>query len=228
MWLIETEVFQIPQLHKHFNVSGNLMGTDLITIGNHKINFKGKKFNEVASEIKFKLDNINFTNADFLHQSALSWNRDNYNILEKIETKKDWTYEEESQLYSSPDNIYLEFYGPHDLELNVEQHFIYFHTPIYRYRQWFELKNEDGTEAIDTRNKWRKYMHEVLQTFGGDRVIYLADNSHPLDKYMYLDCSFEEIEAALRKDFGEPKKTFKEVTLDYNHSYFIDTFENIN
>lgn len=52
------------------------MGTDLYKLGNHKIKFKGKNFSELTTEIKKKLDNIVFPNAEFLKLSALRWHND--------------------------------------------------------------------------------------------------------------------------------------------------------
>ena len=86
----------------------------------------------------------------------------------------------------------------------------------------FSLKWNFDSPAI-----WRKYMRQITTLFGGDRVIYLADNAHPLDKYISYDDSFKEIENELLAEFGKPSSTFKEVTEDYQRRYFIDRFDDL-
>jgi len=47
---------------------------------------------------------------------------------------------------------------------------IYFKDqPPYRYWGWFNM------EKI-VRDEWRKYLFQILNLFGGNRVIYLPDN----------------------------------------------------
>jgi hypothetical protein len=203
------------------------MGTDLYQIGNHKIRFKERGFKELTSELKFKLDNTMLLNENFLHHFALEWNSDSPATTEEIENKKEWTFSQEDEFYSFDTSRYIELNGPHDLKISIEEFKLTFWNPPYRYRQWFELKNKDGTDAIKHRNYWRQYMLQIINLFGGDRVIYLADNGHPLDKYISYECPFEEIEEKLFAEFGKPSTTFKEVTEDYQRRYFIDRFNDL-
>ena len=42
------------------------MGVDLCQYGNHTINFKNRDFEEIAQEIKNKLDNLKLVNEEYL------------------------------------------------------------------------------------------------------------------------------------------------------------------
>lgn len=59
------------------------------------------------------------------------------------------------------------------------------------------------------RDEWRKYMQYVVKLFGGDRIVYLAHNAHPLNEFIEHEGTFEELETALQMKFGKPKTTFK-------------------
>jgi hypothetical protein len=71
------------------------MGTNLTQIGNHQIRFKDRTFEDIAEEIKTKLNGIKLINAEFLRTFALEWatgsHYEKQSIL-KIKTKHDWTY----------------------------------------------------------------------------------------------------------------------------------------
>lgn len=201
------------------------MGTDLYQLGNHKIKFKNRQFSELTKEIKITLDKTLFPNADFLRLAALRWansNPKNVRDIREIKTKREWTFRDEDEYFNFREDKNIDFYGPFDLHLTFEEHKITFWNPPYRYWDWFEM--EDNVH----RDEWRKYMYHVIKLFGGDRVIYLADNGHPLDEFIYHEGTFEEIEKALFKKFGKPKKTFEEVAADFDNSYFIDDFKTIN
>lgn len=197
------------------------MGTDLFQIGNHKIKFTNRKFTDISSEIKQKLDGLIFPNVKFLRNFALNWANGEQQIL-KIKTKQNWTFKEEDDYYNFAEDKELDFYGPYDLSLTFEENKIWFYNPPVQYWQWFDIEDEIY------RNEWRKYMKIIVNLFGGNRVIYLADHTHPLEKFLYLKGTFNEIELALKNKFGYSKQTFEEVANDLKNSYYIDNFENID
>ena len=199
------------------------MGTDIHPVGNHNIDFAGKPFKIIADEIKKTLDSLIFPNHELLRLCALHVAQDSPRQIRRLKEKKDWHYWEEDE-YRFRDNEKIEFYGPFDLEIDVSPGRITFFDSPYRYYQWFEV--EDGT----FRDEWRKYMQHVIKAFGGDRLIYLADNSHPLEAFVYdyEDKSFEELEEALLQAFGPPAKSFKEVAADPYNTYFTDDFSSID
>lgn len=201
------------------------MGTDLYQLGNHKIKFKDKHFSELTKEIKYTLDNTVFPNADFLRLAALRWENSkprNVSAIREIKTKKNWTFREEDEYFNFKEDKSIEFNGPFNLELTFNEYKITIWNPPCRYWQWFE--SDDDIH----RDEWRKYMFQIVQLFGGDKVVYLADNAHPLDEFICYEGTFEEMEKALLERFGNPKKTFKEVADDFQNSYFIDYFKTIN
>lgn len=204
------------------------MGTDLVPIGNHKINFSQKGFKELAHELCQKLNAIKFVNAEYLRLFALHCVKSefpNVRLIREIKTKKEWTYMEGDpayERYTVDGNI--EFDGPFNLSLYFTEHYIYFFNPSSRYRHWIE---DDTIDGIAFRNEWRKYMHQVVHACGGDRVIYLADNAHPLESFSDMEVSFEEVEKALHEKFGAPKKTFRELAENSYNSYMIDYLKDI-
>lgn len=203
------------------------MGTDLNQIGNHKIKFKERTFIDLSNEIKQKLDSLIFPNEKYLRNFALNFaNSEPRNVrkIREIKEGKNWTYLEENEFYNFAEDKEIEFFGPFDLNLVFDENKIWFYNPSIRYRDWFEPFN---TENELFCNEWRKYMYKIINLFGGNRVIYLADNTHPLAEFLYLDGTFSEIELALKNKFGEPKQTFKEVADDIKNSYFIDYFKDI-
>lgn len=195
------------------------MSTSLCPIANHKIEFKNKSFQSLANEIKEKLDRLKLENIAFLKELSLS---ENSPKPEKTGRKEagDWSVHPEDEYYKFAEDKYLNFNGPFDLDFEIDAHKIHFFNPGFSYREWLEKDEE-------TRNKWRKYYYQVTQLLGGDRVIYLADNSHPLEKYMYLEIPLEKIENKLLQDFGEPKRTFEEVLRNYNAAFYADRFKDI-
>jgi hypothetical protein len=202
------------------------MGTDIKPIGNHKIKFRGRTFEDLTQEIKIKLDNTIFTNADFLRLEALNDWRNRPRQIREIKTKKDWTFDEEDEFYSFKEYKDIGFNGPFDLKLYFDKQKITFNNPSCRYSLWFEWYDDVR------KDEWRRYMYQIVKLFGGDRVIYLADNGHPLNKYLDYKGNFENIEKGLKEEFGEPAKTFEEMNVYDKHypdvNYFIDDFSTIN
>lgn len=219
---------KFPHCARPWALAGNFMGTDLYQIGNHKLRLREMSFKELISELKVKLDNTKLVNESFLHQFALDWNSDRLATIELIKARKDWRFLQEDEYYSFANEMYLEIDGPHDLRISIDEFKLTFWNPPYRYRQWIELKNQDGTDAVSHRDYWRQYMFQIISLFGGDRVIYLADNGHPLDKYIHCDCPFSEIEAKLLNEFGKPADSFEAVAEDYQRRYFIDRFQDFH
>lgn len=198
------------------------MGTDLYQLGNHKIRFKERQFKELATDIKTTLDNTILPNAEFLKHFALHCHSDKPRRIREINTKRHWAYSEEDEYYNFKEYQEIKFDGPLGLKLTFGQSVITFWDPPFRYSHWFELKDDVH------RDEWRKYMQHIVNLFEGDRVVYLADNSHLLEEYICYDGTFEEMENALLEKFGKPKKTFKEVAEDIDNSYFIDDFNSID
>lgn len=198
------------------------MGTDLWPIGNHNICFKNRRFNELATEIKLKLESISFINAKFLKHYALWANSNDPRRVREIKTKQNWTYPKENEFYNFAEEREIDFNGPFALNLTFDENKILFWDPTIRYRSWFEIDDNIF------RDEWRKYMQQVVRSFGGNRVLYAADNSHHLEEYTYYEGSFEEMECSLYEKFGKSKSTFQEVVNDYRKSYFIDDFKSID
>lgn len=204
------------------------MGTTLVPIGNHKVKFKERSFQEIAEEITQTLNKIQFVNAEYLRLDALYCQTGppkRVRTIREIKTKKEWTYRKENEYYSLEEDGSIDFDGPFNLTLWFTEYYINFLQPQDRYSHWV---GQDYPEYEEYRNEWRKYMQQIVHAFGGDRVIYLADNAHALEEFWNMEAPFEEIEMALKQKLGDPITSFKEMVINPNESYMIDHFIDIN
>ena len=111
------------------------------------------------------------------------------------------------------------------MNISFSEHKIIFSNPPYKYWQWFAMNDKYAL----LRDEWRKYLYYITTLFGGDRVIYLADNSHPLEEFLDYEGSFETLEKAIQQKLGIPQTSFKAIDNDDDDtSYFIDDFKSIN
>lgn len=190
------------------------MGTSLYISGNHTVKFKEKNFAELVQEVGDKLNKIAFVNEDFLRNNATSGDR-----------SAGWKAREEDEYYNFSESGELEFEGPYGLVITIDKSRVGFNDPARRYYRWF-------TEEKNTRDQWRIYFYQVLKCLDGNKVIYLADNSHYLERYLYyaFEGSFEEMELLMEKELGKPKKSFDEISDvfdDEDFPFFVDTFSDI-
>jgi len=214
------------------------MGTDLCQYGNHKINFFNRNYEDIAKEIKIKLDNYQFTNEEYLKYLVIKQEEEyinspyfkdkeyHYERLNryKNQNKWEWKYfliEEEDD---ENDAMEIEFHGFLDFILSFSYNSIYFSDPPFRYRNWFDVDER-------LRNEWREYMCQIIKLFGGDRVIYLPDQGadHYLDKFDQLPfITFEEIENELIKEYGKNDKKLGNITNEDDIWYYIDDFDGLD
>lgn len=173
------------------------MGTSLYPIGNHNVNFKKSAFFQIAEEIKARLNGIEFKNKNFLRSFAQNWYGKHYI------PDTPWYYYKEDEADYFKDEKRIDFYGPFNLELAFDPYKILFFDPPFRYWNWFE-----STDA-ETRRQWRFYLWQMLTAFGGNRVIYLADNAHPLESCLNLTGKLEQTECALKNHFANRPKALR-------------------
>jgi hypothetical protein len=190
------------------------MGTSLYISGNHTVKFKEKNFTELVREVGDKLNKIAFVNEDFLRNNATGGDR-----------SARWKAREEDEYYNFSESGKLEFEGPYGLAITIDKSRVEFDDPVRRYYRWF-------TEEKNTRDQWRIYLYQVLKCLDGNKVIYLADNGHYLERYLYyaFEGSFEEMELLMEKELGKPKKSFDEISDvfdDEDFPFFVDTFSDI-
>jgi hypothetical protein len=205
------------------------MGISLITIGNHNIDFSSENIEDISIKIQNKLNNMIIKNADsYIKWSQLQWEAFNCDVtperLKKIEQKKDWTFDIDIDI--EEDYLSIDFYGPLYLELSFNKTYIDIWDPPDRYKSWFL------DEDIIYRNEWRQYFKTIVNTFGGNKVIYLPHQIMPSSSYLDFQGTFEELENLLLKEFGNSKNNFNEIKEDdflndnYIH-YFIDKLNDL-
>ena len=203
------------------------MGVDIVQLGNHKVQFKGKTFSELVEEINPILEKIKIENIEYLQFALLDYYKGKDWLkgeCEWIKEKKDWTYRAEDNYFSFSESNCIDFAGPSGLEIRFEENYIYFRNPPYRYNLWFYW-----IEKIH-RDEWRKYMFKIITAFGGNRVIYLPDNMMDSSEYYQNNdgMTFEEIENGLIKDYWIVIKELDELNENDEINYYIDNFKNIN
>ena len=204
------------------------MGVSLATIGNHDIDFSSGFLKDISISIKNKLDNMVIKNSDsFIKWSQLKWEAFNCKItderMEKILKRKDWDYE----IHNDDDWQEIDFYGPLYLELSFNKTYIKIWDPPDRYENWF-LYNGDSY-----RNEWRKYFKTIVNTFSGDRVIYLPDNLVSSSIYLDFEGTYKELERNLKKEYGFTKKNINDIKeKDFSNGnylyYYVDELEDID
>jgi len=203
------------------------MGVDIVQLGNHKIQFKGKTFIDLVNEIKPVLEKIKIENIEYLQFALLDYYKGKDWLkgeCEWIKNKKNWTYREEDEYFSFSEYHCIEFAGPSGLEISFQENCIYFSNPPYRYNLWFYWLNKIH------RDEWRKYMYKIITAFGGDKVIYLPDNMMDSSEYYQNNegMTFEEIENGLKSKYKTVDKELDEINENDEIDYYIDKFENIN
>lgn len=169
-------------------------------------------------------------NHAFLLDCALHWNNDNPERCFQIRNTSSRYHAADDMKdydFNSAEDKVINFSGPCDLQITFFKHTLLMMNPPYRYAQWLGLRNADGTDAVEIRNEWRKYFRQMATAFGGDRVIYFADNSHPLSEFWGGNEKLEEIEQALKKRFREPKVSFEETLEEEQNSYLVDRFNDL-
>lgn len=202
------------------------MGIDLSIIGNHKIEFKNRDFEFLSKFIQNKLNKLLILNYEYLYKYSLEfYNREGYeserrNILES----KDWKYLEENVLYNFSDDKEIILRGPCSLELKIMEDILTISNPPIRYSTWFSINNSTNYNDIKFIKIWRTYFRQIIYLFGGDRVIYLPDSGHNLQKYQYYD-TLEKIEESLLSEVGKPCLSMNSVLDDIERNYFIDYFK---
>jgi len=215
------------------------MGVDLCQYGNYKVVFTGRNLIEVAEEIKEKLNSIKLVNIDYIKilmnyldhsdlqaPEILLRNEKTGIYKEIVEEEWNWEYEIINDC-TEEDGInyqYIKFIGFRNFELEFTKDKIFFWEPPYRFRGWFLMDKF-------TRDQWRIYMFQIINSFGGNRVIYLPDNMMDaeiyLDEHDGIDSPFEEIEQGLIKQFGKYEKNIDEVDEEDDLQYFIDNFSDL-
>jgi hypothetical protein len=140
-----------------------------------------------------------------------------------IKNTKKWNWEYGLNIDENYKTI--DIYGFLDFIFEFSGDKIYFKDqPPYRYWGWFSM------DKI-IRDEWRKYLFQIVDCFGGNRVIYLPDNMSDAEKYQdyfdEVDSPFEEIESDLINEYGKNNYIIDNMSEDDGNEYYIDNFENL-
>jgi hypothetical protein len=195
------------------------MGISLEPVGNHSITFQNKSFEELCRKITAKLNTIQFTNEDFLMRNSSRYNSGTM--------KEGWRYDpDEPDWVKNQKQIMV--VGPYGLELDFWESHILFWNPHYRYWQWFEMWA--GGKYTNEINEWRKYFQQILSAFGGNRIIYFADDPYPFQEYSeaLYESSFDEVEKRLRAELGPPSTDLLRLAEGSDeHLWYLDELKDI-
>ncbi len=91
----------------------------------------------------------------------------------------------------------------------------------FRYSQWFDPKSKS------LQKSWRRFFKEVLNFFGGDRVIYLRD--HELCEFddFRENLTFSGLEKRFQDARGE-SRAIEQIDDSFAiYNYYIDKFEDL-
>jgi hypothetical protein len=198
--------------------------------GNHKIKFMNRNLDEIAIEIKNKLNKMKFANEEYLR----------FLIISDIDSVFDYDYhfvtDERIREYKEKTNWDWDFYfcedsivfdGIFDLSIQFLKSYIHFKHP----RRYFFDEGFLTNKLII--NEWRKYMYQIIKLTGGDRVIYLTGNTDIEDEKYYNEFImekkyFDEIEKSMIHEYGENNTIFENIVYEDTMKYYIDHFIGLN
>jgi hypothetical protein len=193
------------------------MGTSLVPIGNHSIEFANHSFQQIANEVLNRLNQMQFDNCSYLMECEPN--------CFAVNGQWQWEVRPEDEYNSLAEDKSIDFLSNNEIVFTLYAHNIHFFLPAIHYQEWLIQTDEFGIQSLQYRNEWRKFFHHIIHALGGNRVIYLADNAHYLDGYSYLEFPFPQIEAQLLNDLGHLAPSFEEA---YQvNTYYIDHLDNI-
>ena len=188
------------------------MGCNVEIYGNHTVCFKNNSIFGIANEIKNKLNNINFSNNDFLlYYSLFDKYFNNYSSkeIENMKLLNKWDYYENVLENEYNECGYINFHGYYNLKIYFYEKYIIFADPNCRFISWCEYGS--GSDFV---NEWRKYYKQIINEFGGNRIIYYPD--YGIDGYSGIlsELPFDEFEKEYFKTIEEQNLT------DWDKEYF--------
>ncbi|WKZ59911.1 MAG: hypothetical protein QY309_00195 [Cyclobacteriaceae bacterium] len=198
------------------------MGTDLIVIANHEMNFHNpeKQYQQLLNILnRLELD------TDLIYKTHIESVKNRNEPFEHI-SKNPVAWRVDEYAFEDPPNDWIGFdfvTNYRFLDARFCQHTLELGTP-YRYHI-FDVLSEP--ENLAHFKRWREVWIKLARAFGGNRMIYLADNAHTLDGYIELHWQnkpISAIEEALFKALGPPVKTVFELRYD-QPVYFIDNLQ---
>lgn len=194
------------------------MGTSLFAIANHTYSFENLE--ETAKNVLAEIEKLNLNVSFFINAQ----NEKEYDDGEHSYYIRDFTKDKDAY-----PPVCIEIESPSNFSFTLYESCIEIYT-IYRYALIYK------NYKIDWFQDFRKDLYRILQIFGGNEIIYLADNSSSLSKYLegmvFEGISYDEVKAALIQDFGAPVTDYSKLdyeTLEYRNlkEFFLDDFRDL-
>ena len=166
--------------------------TYLEVSGNHSIVFNGKAIADKEDVIN-RLNSLKFEESEFVLEECKRWYmRDG--SFEKSKKKgkewfwktsferdlkvRSWTITCETPNYDKFTDAYT-LAGPFGLKMWILKHYIDIKLSIWHFHR--DVTKEEYTEW---RNSWRPYFNQIIRVLGGNRALYIPDDSVKLFDYV--------------------------------------------
>lgn len=215
------------------------MGTDLIIISNHAINYSPFDFDQLGQEIAARLNQTRLENQDLYWLTQLD--RPGSKLTSQQEESRPlqpWRLRDDEHFRA---DFYatgwtrgqLSFSGPFDWSIEVYPGKVDY--SLWHYRYWGWVQRDRRHILTELREAYRKVLALVVRSLGGTEVTYLADNAHPLasfceaDNYDLMRQKLEQKLGPLLNDFAA-MEGWQEVVDDQAHdrAYLVDNFQNLD
>lgn len=185
------------------------MGTDLLIISNHCIEYGDFDFDRLGREIAARLNQTRLLNPEFFWLSRLRWEadpsvpirQDAAALLQPWRLRDDayhrvGFYDKEHWM-----NGLLYFSGPFEWEITISPGNADIDLLPFRYRGWVGPSEPEPDRPL--RTAYRKALATLVRALGGSEATYLADNSHALSTFLDIN-DYAAMRHAMQAQLGPP------------------------
>ena len=216
------------------------MGTNLIIISNHCVDYAGFDFDRLGQQVAAKLNHMQLPDLEFHQLSRLYWEGSKAHVSPKRAASllRPWHHvtdeHRRSDFYADDETRgLLYFEGPFEWTIDLWPGKVEIGLLPCRYWSWIKRNENDPNNAW--RTAYRKALATVVQSLGGDQVTYLADNSHILSLYWETE-DYNVMRQELQQAIGPPLSGFAameqwQATRNIeqpDQAYLVDDFSDLN
>lgn len=222
------------------------MGTDLIIISNHCIDYAEFDFDRLGREVAARLNQTRLQNPEFYWLSRVYWEDVAWGSTHQDAQRLlvPWTfYDDEYHRTGFYDKDswmrgQLSFSGPFEWEVTMEPGRAELSLLPFRYLGWVAPSEANPQRPL--RTAYRKALAMLVRSLGGTEVAYMADNSHPLSVFWEVS-DYVAMRQDLLEQLGLPLTSFNQMekwqetrlnktTGNYepDRAYLVDDFSDLD
>lgn len=188
------------------------MGTDLIIISNHCIDYAIFDFDRLGREVAAQLNQTRLENPEFYWLSRLYWESNKHPTHQDAQRLLvPWTFSDDEYHRAGFHDQegwmcgILNFSGPFEWEVEVRPGNAHISLLPFRYLGWVGPSEEDLDKPL--RTAYRKALATLVRSLGGTEATYLADNMHLLERFAEIE-DYAAMRQELEQQLGPPLSSF--------------------